>query len=247
VSPGVDLLLILFLFVADLGTDREYKLTEVSGALFDDLYTRSTWEGEEQPDCMRDLISFIDYYGTKVVGIREVDRYYRDNRDKSILDRLTISDVAYAVLMYENTVGMWKHDEEVRRQGGGTVGRDGSGGRGGRAPPEGEGVKQKYHVPQGTRLKTFRCGWLPEGETYFRELEKKLSVLWNNSDFFSRLKEDWGTYAIENGRCKYKKKGSLTGELDDMLGDDADDGDVFLLDDPVLGTENIVVEDPIEE
>ncbi len=237
----------MFRFIADQGSDREYKLTEDRGALFDDLYTRTSWEGDEQPDCMRDLISFIDYYGTKVIGIREVDRYYRENRDKSILDRLTVSDVAYAVLMYENTVGMWKHDEETRKRGGGTVGREGSGGRGGRAPPEGEGVKQKYHVPQGTRLKTFRCGWLPEGEAYFRELENKLRVLWNNTDFFSRLKADWDTYAVENGRCKYRKKGSMTGNLNEMAGDEDDVDDLFLLDVPPLGADNSVVGDEVED
>ena len=142
----------MFFSSADIGTERDYKLSD-DGALFDDLFAVLDWQDEgDSPVCLKKLITFIDYYVSKVIGSREVDRFHKNNRDKTLIDKLTINDYAYATLMYENSVAVWKdqHARKVGGQGGEDLDDDGAG--------DSNAVQQKYHFAKGTRLKTFHVG-----------------------------------------------------------------------------------------
>lgn len=189
----------------DRRANKTLKLTE-TGELFGDLFTRSDWSCEEQPECLRDLIYFIDHYATKVVGVRGMARFHKDHPDKTVLDKLTMSDIAYAILIYENTVDVW---DEI------TYNKEKSA-----HDEERTGATQKYHIDKGSRLPTFSSGWTDDGVQYMKDLEDNLKGLRENDDFWNRLVEDWRSYAKENARYLFEKK-----NLDGQEGWDEDDAD----------------------
>lgn len=221
----------------DVGTEREYKLTE-DGALFDDLFAVLEWSNDEEAGavCLKNLITFIDFYVSKVIGSREVAKFHKNNRDKTLLDALTPSDYAYTTLVYENGVALWKdmHAKKHGAQRGGQLNGDND---------DGDGIiKQKYHFSKGTRLKTFACGWTEEGVEYMKKLEDNFMALWKDTAFVDRITKEWREYVVETGKYQYKVRGSAVqgGDLEEEI-----ESSPFLLDMPAPGADN--VEDTILE
>ncbi len=57
------------------------------------------------------LLYFLDKYATIVVGgTRAMGKYYKQNRGKSLLDKLTVSDIVYSLLVYESLHDVWKEE-----------------------------------------------------------------------------------------------------------------------------------------
>lgn len=202
-------------FSADRLDSRTLVLSE-EGTLFGDLYTREEWVNVN-PDCLNDFIYFLDHYATKVYGPRSVETYLRTHRDKSVLDRFTVSDLAYGVLVYENTVALWEN-KIVRRESRESLGENEV------------RVVQKYHRNEGARLRTFECGWTEEGVKYMKELVEKFRLLWGDSVFMKKLLSEWDAYAKKEGKYQYRQRKSLSRnlELDNLLDNDDDDQEVFM-------------------
>ena len=57
------------------------------------------------------LLYFFDKYATIVVGgARAMGKYYKQNQGKSLLDKLTVSDIAYNFLVYESACDVWREE-----------------------------------------------------------------------------------------------------------------------------------------
>ncbi len=57
------------------------------------------------------LLYFLNKYATIVVGgARAMGKYYKQNCGKSLLDKLTVSDIAYSLLVYESSHDVWKEE-----------------------------------------------------------------------------------------------------------------------------------------
>ena len=57
------------------------------------------------------FLYFLDKYATVMVeGSREMTKFYNNNRSKTLLDRLTASDIAHSVLVYESAYDVWEED-----------------------------------------------------------------------------------------------------------------------------------------
>ena len=57
------------------------------------------------------FLFFLDNYATVMVcGARSMTKYYKHHIGNTLLDRLTPSDIAYSVLVYENLYEMWKEE-----------------------------------------------------------------------------------------------------------------------------------------
>ena len=39
-----------------------------------------------------------------------MEKFYKDNWSKTLFDKITASDIAYSVLVYENAYDMWKEE-----------------------------------------------------------------------------------------------------------------------------------------
>ncbi len=92
---------------------------------------------------------FMDKYTTVMVGgTRSMTKYYKNHTWNTLLDRLTPSNIAYSVLVYENAYDMWK-EEILKWETCQTI-------------QEKQAFKHmallKYHVKQGTKIALFQDG-----------------------------------------------------------------------------------------
>jgi hypothetical protein len=87
---------------------------------------------------------------------------------------VTASDIAYTVLVYENTKEVWEEDLKFKAMYKNDDERCNAM----------HHKKPKYHVVQGKHLKSFGTGWTDNGQEYCQELlmifnEVKSSDVWN--------------------------------------------------------------------
>ena len=51
-----------------------------------------------------EFLTFMDFYVSKLAGARELKSWSVKNPGKTLLDKMTPSDIAYAILVYENGI-----------------------------------------------------------------------------------------------------------------------------------------------
>jgi hypothetical protein len=104
------------------------------------------------------LLHFLDKYATGLIGYHTLALFYKLNRDKTLLDKLTSNDIAYSILLYENSTLVWKEDAKIRVD-------HPAANRSERLRFPRQEVA-KYHKKKGTKIR-FGCdGWTEEGEQY---------------------------------------------------------------------------------
>ena len=103
--------MLLVYYPADDMTDNE--MVEVD----DDLVLPMVQEWVDKKvttleyDTVEPFLYFLDKYTTIIVGgQRAMDKFYKDNRSKTLFDKITASDIAYSVLVYESAIEVWKED-----------------------------------------------------------------------------------------------------------------------------------------
>jgi hypothetical protein len=105
------------------------------------------------------------------------------NRSKAFLDKVTASDIAYTILVYENTKEVWEEDLQIKASS--------------RTDEERHNAmhhkKIKYHVGRGKRLKRFGDGWTNNGREYYQELLRIFKEI-KSSDVWSTLQDNWTLY-----------------------------------------------------
>ena len=132
------------------------------------------------------LLYFFDKYTTIVIGrLRAVTKYYKQNRGKSLLDKLSISDIAYSIFVYESAHEVWK--EEVVKASTCVTAEE-------RKSFEHTAVN-KYHVKRGTRLPVYQDGWTNEGYEYFKQLCRDVEAIKKNEQLWATLKIHWTMYS----------------------------------------------------
>ena len=60
------------------------------------------------------LLHFLDKYATGLSGYHTLALFYKLNRDKTLLDKLTSNGIAYSILLYENSTLVWKEDAKIQ-------------------------------------------------------------------------------------------------------------------------------------
>jgi len=132
------------------------------------------------------LLYFLDKYATIVVGgARVMGKYYKQNRGKSLLDKLTVSDIAYSFLVFESSHDVWK--EEILKATTCATAEE-------KKLFEHTAVN-KYHVKRGTRLPVYQDGWTSEGQEYFKTLCGEVDAMKRSNELWTCLKVHWATYA----------------------------------------------------
>ena len=113
-------------------------------------------------------------------------KFYERNRSKTALDKVTPSDIAYSVLVYESTREFWMSKIEMMK----TC----------KTKEEERAFKKeslkapRYHVASGTRIPSFRDGWTNAGREYYKELEGIFTRMTMSPDLRHNLAEHWGQY-----------------------------------------------------
>ena len=101
-------------FPVDKGTTNEIILED--GKLFVKLRSEDyAFMGDATLDELTPFLYFLDKYVSKLVGRRERDNYFKSTRNMTLLDKITQSDIAYAMLLCENGVDVWDESAEIKK------------------------------------------------------------------------------------------------------------------------------------
>jgi hypothetical protein len=63
---------------------------------------------------VEDFMRFLDKYVSHAVGNHYFIQWSKSNRTKTFLDKVTASDIAYTILVYENSNEVWKEELKIR-------------------------------------------------------------------------------------------------------------------------------------
>ena len=126
---------------------------------------------------------FLDKYVSHAVGNHYFMQWSKSNRTKTFLDKVTASDIAYTILVYENSSEVWKEELKIRA----TSTTDDEKRKATREK------KPKYHEGRGKRLKRYGDGWTDHGREYYQELLGNFKIL-KNSNVWNTLQNYWKLY-----------------------------------------------------
>ena len=110
-------------------------------------------------------------------------QWSKSNRTKTFLDKVTASDIACTILVYENSKEVWKEELQIRA----TSRTDDERRTATRVK------KPRYHEGRGKRLKRYGDGWTEDGREYYQLL---LGIFKNlkSSDAWNTLQDYWKMY-----------------------------------------------------
>ena len=166
------------------------------------------------------FLYFLDKYVTVMVGgSRGLNKFYKNNHSKTLLDRLTASDIAYCALIYESAYDVW--EEEITKQD--TC----------ETREEKRAFKStatlKHYVKRGSRIALFQDGWTKEGKEYFRGLCCKYDELIKAEKVWDNVRQHWETYTHKYHATRYEcENNGVHGSFDDHTGDDDDEEDCII-------------------
>jgi len=152
-----------------------------------------------------EFLTFMDYYVSKMIGSRELKKFCVLYPGKTLLDKMTASDIAFAILCYENGVDVWLERIKMKRMN--NVDREAFE----------KTASLKYHHQPGTKLKAYEDGWTEEGVQYYEELVINVKGIMGNKPLWENVKVHWKTYLRENKRSSFVHSAAAMGE-------DGDDG-----------------------
>jgi hypothetical protein len=133
-----------------------------------------TYNGTEK------LLHFIHRYIEGDVGITIFGKWVKLNGSKTLLDRITPSDITYTVIVYENSVDVWR--EELQIKGRSTTKEE--------RRRANRHQKPKYHHAIGKHIQHYSDGWTLIGK---EEMIEQLTAL-KASNMWSILQGHWTTY-----------------------------------------------------
>ena len=152
-----------------------------------------------------EFLTFMDYYVSKMIGSRELKKFCVLYPGKTLLDKMTASDIAFAILCYENGVDVWLERIKMKRMN--NVDRESFE----------KTASLKYHHQPGTKLKAYEDGWTEEGVQYYEEMVRVVKGIMGNGPLWENVKVHWKTYLRENKRSSFVHSAAAMGE-------DGDDG-----------------------
>jgi hypothetical protein len=56
----------------------------------------------------------LNKYVKQAVGNHNLSKWMKLNGSKMLLDRITLSDIAYTIILYENSVNVWREELEIK-------------------------------------------------------------------------------------------------------------------------------------
>ncbi len=163
------------------------------------------------------FLYFLDKYVTVMVwGTHAMAKYYKINSGKTLLDRLSPSDIAYSVLIYESAYDIWL-EEIIKSKQCVTI-------------QEKKAFQHtavlKYHIKQGTRIALFQDGWTNEGRAYYKSLCKAFYTLKTAEKIWSSLQLHWKAYTQKYHVVGVEERHTQEDNLhNENCGDDVSDND----------------------
>lgn len=149
------------------------------------------------------FLTFIDNYVKHAVGGHYINKFIKTNRNKTLLDKVTASDIAYTILVCENSKEVW--DEEIKIKTECKTKEE--------IKKATRTAKPKYHEGRGKRLKRYEDGWTKDGVEYFKAMCGTFKNL-KNHHLWNYLQVHWSTYTKRYYDTNYIAQEEPTSELD---------------------------------
>jgi hypothetical protein len=77
-------------------------------------WTSYTQDSKPTYDQAEQFLQFLGKYVSHAVDNHYFLQWSKSNRSNNCLDKVTASDIAYTVLVYENTKGVWEEDVQIK-------------------------------------------------------------------------------------------------------------------------------------
>ena len=214
---------------------------------------------DQSPAPMDELNALVYHYVAECYGRTEIKRWLKVNKGRSVLDKITASDLAFSILVYNNYSSRWtseiwtkatqssiEDDEEQECH----DDEDASG----EEEPEQSGASRRkrkkasnmplpFSKPKTKKLKYLEIGWTSAGVQHYKELENSMKRLMRNETLWNELKEGWenfisGLHEDNQTTCWIPqfRRCHMDSLDDDMLEEEEEDGFDFELPTPALGT-----------
>ena len=145
-------------------------------------------------DDVESFLHFLDKYTTIIVGgSKAIAEYKKLNKGKTLLDQVTVSDIAYSMLVYESSYNDWM--EEIFKEETCTTREEKKAFK--------NVANNKYHVQREARLAVFADGWTGEGRDHFNTLCHEVEDMMKSKELWSTLQLHWDVYTKKNHKYSY--------------------------------------------
>ena len=170
--------------------------------------TELTYDEAEQ------FLRFVDKYVVRAVGVHFLSQWSKSHRSKTILEKVTASDIAYTILVYENSREVWEEELEIKDNAATEEDRR-------KAIRH---KKPKYHGGRGKRVARFGDGWIDSGREYYKELLGIFQSLKFNTKW-KTLEEHWTFYQMKHYKKGDTRRDDSVSGQDEGCEDENDDDD----------------------
>ncbi len=102
-----------------INTDNEngwFPTSNSSGKIYVNSRGLTSYPQESKPiyDQAEHFLRFLDKYVSHAVDNHYFLQWSKLNRSKTLLDKVTASDIAYPILVYENTKEVWEEEVKIK-------------------------------------------------------------------------------------------------------------------------------------
>ncbi len=109
------------IYVFHINTDDNengwFPPSNSSGQIYVSARGWTSYPQDSKPTCdqAEHFLQFLDKYVSHAVGNHYILLWSKLNRSKTFLHKVTISDIAYTILVYENTKEVWEEEVQIKQ------------------------------------------------------------------------------------------------------------------------------------
>ena len=169
--------------------------SNISGKIYVNARGWTSYPQDSKPtyDQAEHFLWFLDKYVSHAVGNHYFLQWSKLNRSKTFLDKVTALDIAYTILVYENTKEVWEEVVQIKASY--------------KTDKERHNAMHhkwpKYDVGRGKCPKRFGDGWTDNGWEHYQELLVIFKEL-KSSDVWNKLQDHWKLYQKKHARMIIK-------------------------------------------
>jgi hypothetical protein len=106
----------VFHIYADNNENGWFPLSNSSGKIYVNAkgWTSNPQDSKSTYDQAEHFLRVLDKYVSHAVGDHYFLQWIKLNRSKTFLDKVTASNIAYTILVYENTKEVWEKDLQIK-------------------------------------------------------------------------------------------------------------------------------------
>lgn len=169
------------------------------------------------------LFHFIVECVVKTYGQSKITKWVEKHPGKTVLDMITVSDIAYSVVVIDNSSKVWEQQEHIKT----LDDEEQEKFKNPKLLPARERaeyakVLPKYTQRKGKKAGYLASGWNNDGRLKYKDVKKNWDMLYEIDDWLELWREDWENFCAETKLCSYwvRKVGATS------AGDVGKDGEV---------------------